>query len=473
MLRAPAVIVALLLFAGPLWAQNDPPKPQPPKSEAEEAYSQGDFEKCIEIANRSLAANPNDHVAYYWRASAKVELGQVQRDKKLVREGIEDARASLKALGNGKLEPKYYLPYLYGMTSLAQIENRPEHADTAVGIADQLVKKESIPAEQKANIYYQRAVANNIRRKPDDAVKDYQAAINLFPAHFGARVGLAESYAQANQPEKALEAFNRAVQTFPDNALVYNNRGMFLQHRGKSKEAIADFTKAIELDPKFLIAVTNRGFAKLSSGQLTAAETDFSTAIDLDPEVPLPYSLRGTCRLSQGNIEAALQDYLMVQKLDPQNPTTHADIGFAKLFAKDYAGANAEFTAAVEADAKLGALLDPWRLWSGVLAGKSDATGIADASAAKPADERQWADHLLLFLTGALTEQQLLAAAKSEQPQLQTAQQCEAYYFIAEKKAKSGNPSAAEASYRQALNTKATHLSAYRGAQFALQQFPK
>lgn len=473
MIRVRSLELCLLLSAGALFAQNDPPKPQPPKSEAEAAYSMGDYQKCIEIANQALETNSADHVAFYWRASAKVELGQVQRDKQLVREGIEDARASLKALGSGKLEPKYYLPYLYGMTTLAQIENRPEHAETAIGIADALVTKESIPAEQKANIYYQRAVANTVRRKPEEAVKDYQAAIKLFPAHFGARVGLAESYAQANEPEKALDAFTVAVQTFPDNPLVYNNRGMFLQHQGRAKEAIADFNQAIEIDPKFLIAITNRGFTKLNSGQYAAAEADFSAAIGMDPDVPLPYSLRGTCRLSQGNVEAALQDYLTVRKLDPQNPTTRADIGFAKLFAKDYAGAHAEFNAAVEADPKLSALLDPWRLWSGVLAGKGDAAALAEKSAAKPADQREWADHLLLFLAGAATEQQLLAAAKSKQPQLQAAQQCEAYYFIAEKTAHAGNPGDAEASYRQALNTRAAHLSAYRGAQFALQQFPK
>ncbi len=441
----------------------------PVKAAAEAAYKEGDYAKCIELTTQAIAKDKNDHLAYYLRASSRVELGQVQRDAKLVRSGIEDSRESLRAIG--KLEVNYYLPYLYGMTTLAQLENKPEHAKTAVDFADTLIKKD-IPAEQKANIYYQRAVANLVRRQPEDAVTDYQAAIKVYPQHLGARVGLADSYVQANQPEKALEAYTAAVEAFPDNPLVYNNRGMFLQQRGQTQPAYADFTKAIELDPKFAVAVTNRGFTALNSGQPAAAEKDFSTAIEIDARQPLPYSLRGTSRLAQGKVQPALEDYLAVQKLDPKNPTVQADIGFAKLFGKDYPGAYAAFDAAITSEPNF-RYLNPWRLWSGLLSGKQDAAALARDSAAKPAAQRDWVDHLSLFITGEENEQQLLTAAKTKDANLQNAQQCEAYYFIAERKAQAGDAAGATAAYQLALKTKAINLSAYRGAQFALQQFPK
>lgn len=470
--RSTLYCLAVILAGSILAAQNETPKAptDPAKKAAETAYSQGDFAKCVELTTKMIEANKNDHLALYLRASARVEMGQIQRDVKLVRSGIEDARDSLRALG--KLEANYYLPYLYGMTTLAQLENRPEHADTAIGIADSLVSKDSIPAEQKANIYYQRAVANIVRRKPEEAVKDYQAAILAFPKHLGARVGLADSFVQANQPDKALAAYTAAVQTFPDNPLVYNNRGLFLQQRGKTKEAYADFSKAIELDPKFLVAITNRGFTSLNSGQLAAAEADFNAVLKLDPNVPLPYSLRGTCRLSQGKINEALEDYAQAQKLDPQNPTCSADIGFAKLFTKDFAAAAAAFEQALKIDANL-RYLKPWRLWCGVLAGQSDAAALVSDSATKPADKRDWVDHLALFLTGQETDQQLLAATQTKDANLQNAQQCEAHFFIAEKKAQAGDKAGADAAYKQAIATKAINLSAYRGAQFALKQFSK
>lgn len=466
------LICSMVLCAGALdWHGQAVLAAEPTTTDAEAAYLKGDFEKCIELTNQALQSNATDHLALYLRASARVELGQMQRDVKTVRAGIEDARDSLQQIG--KVEPNYYLPYLYGMTTLAQLENRPDHAATSVKIADSLVGREGIPAEPKSNIYYQRGVANTVLQKPDEAAKDFLAAIQLNPQHLGARVSLAESYIQAKTPNKALAAFADAVQAFPKNPLVYNNRGLFLQSQGKPKEALADFTQAIEIDPAFVMAYTNRGFTLLNSGKPAAAETDFNAALKLDPNSPLVYSLRGTCRLSVGNTEAALQDYLTVLKLDPQNVVANADVGFARLFAKDFAGAQQSFEQAMSADPNL-RYLSPWLFWTATLQGKMDvAVKLSTESAAKPATMRDWADHMILFLAGQETDKQLLLAAKANDPNLQNAQMCEAYYFLAEKKSQAGDQNGAAENYRLALQTKAVNLSAYRGAQFALQQFPK
>lgn len=466
------LIWGVALYAGAfLWSGEAILAAGPFTMEAEAAYEKGDFEKCIELANQALKATPADHAALYWRASARVELGHAHHDVKMVRDGIEDARDSLQQLG--KMEPNYYLPYLYGMTTLSQLEHRPEHALTSIKIADSLVSRDTIPAEPKANIYYQRGMANNTLDKPGDAAKDFQLAIQLFPQHLGARVALAESYIQARAPEKALAAFAEAIQAFPKNPLVYNNRGLFLQQQGKAKEAVADFTKAIEIDPTFALAYTNRGFTELNRGKPAVAEGDFNSSLKIDPNVPLVYSLRGTSRLSQGNAEGALQDYLTVVKLDPQNVVANADVGFAKLFSKDYAGAQQAFEQALAAEPNL-RYLTPWRIWSAALQGNKELAAKAAAeSAKKPPLTRDWVDAMLLFLADQETDKQLLFAAKADDQNLQNAQLCEAHYFIAEKKAQAGDQAGAGENYRAALKTNAVNLSAYRGAQFALGQFPK
>ncbi len=64
----------------------------------------------------------------------------MKHDLKELRDGIEDARESLK-IGGGS-EVNYYLPYLYGMVSLANIEDKKEHANVALEVA-----KTSLPAQ--------------------------------------------------------------------------------------------------------------------------------------------------------------------------------------------------------------------------------------------------------------------------------------------------------------------------------------
>lgn len=451
-------------------AGNANPAHERLKFDAESAYQNGDFAKTIELTGRVLNENSKDHVALYLRASARVELGQLQGNPKEVRTGVEDAREAMRHGGTDQVN--YYLPYFYGMTALAQMENRPEHAQVVIDFSKQLLQRPGLKPEDAANLYYQRATAEVIQQKYQDAIADYSAAVEKTPGHVGARLGMADAYMRLNQPDKAEATFTAAVQTIPNNPLVYNNRGMFFQNRGRPQQAITDFTRAIELDSNYTVAYTNRGFAAMSEGNAQAAEADFTASLKVDPAQPLVYSLRGTARLSRGDPQNAITDYQEALKLNPQNPIARADLGFAKYFAGDFAGAVADLDAAVQASENL-RYLNPWRYWASVKAGQPAAAAAAKLGdlATKPAEQRDWVDQLGLFLSGALTEQQLLSAAEPKDPTLRAAQLCEAYYFQAEKRAAANDAANATTLYQRALETKQAHLSAYRGSQYALKNF--
>src|SRR4051812_11176948 len=116
------ILLVLILCFGTVASAQSNPEHEKMRNEAREAYQKGDFAKAKELTNRILAQNPKGHGALYLRASSRVELGVMKRDLKEIREGIEDSRESLKIGGGG--EVNYYLPYLYGMVSLANIEEK-------------------------------------------------------------------------------------------------------------------------------------------------------------------------------------------------------------------------------------------------------------------------------------------------------------------------------------------------------------
>jgi lipoprotein NlpI len=458
-------LLFFILLSGFAVAQD--PEADKLKKDAEAAYQSGDFAKCLELTTRVLSQNPKDHLALYLRASAHVELGVVRRDGKELRLGIEDARESLRAGGSNEIN--YYLPYMYGMTSLANLEGRKEHADVVLQVGQSVLARTNLTPEQRANVLYQRAAAYVHMRNVEAASADYQAAIKSYPGHLGAHVGLAESYVVAGQLDKALAAFSAAVETFPTNPLVYNNRGLFLQHQNRLKEAMADFNKALQIDPKYAVAYANRGFTHQTDRNLAMAEADYSEGIKLDPKHPLFYSLRGTCRLSQLNTSGAIEDYNQAIRLDPTNPVSQADLGFARYFAKDFPGALAAFDQALTMNANM-RYLNPWRAWVLILQGKLDSLPpILDATMKRSEAERDWIDQLVLFLNGKISEQELVKAVeKATDPKLKNAQLCEAYYFIAERRSQANDKANATAFYQQVLKTGAVDLSAYRGAMFAL-----
>lgn len=441
------------------------------KLDAENAYQAGDFRKCVELTGRVLAQNPRDPVALYLRSSARVELGQVIGDVREVRGGVEDAREAMKHGGTDQIN--YYLPYFYGMTALSQMERRPEHAQVVVDFSAQILQRPGLKPEDMANLYFQRASAEAFLEKYDAAAKDFTLAAEKVPGHVGARLGLADVFVRQGLADKAEAAFTAAVQSAPDNSLVYNNRGMFFQNQGKTQLAIADFTRAIDLNKDYTVAYTNRGFAAMSEGNAQAAESDFTASLQIDSAQPLVYSLRGTARLSRGDPQAAAADYQEALKLNPQNPLAQADLGFAKYFAGDYAAAATALDAAVAANPAM-RYLNPWRFWAAIKSGQVPTAAVAKLGDAltKEADKRDWIDNLSVYLAGGLNEAALLGLVDPKAENLKVAQQCEAYYFQAEKQSQGGDAVGAAALYQQALDTKQTHLSAYRGAQYALKKFP-
>jgi tetratricopeptide (TPR) repeat protein len=455
-----------LLQNNRLLGQTASPELEEMKNNAQEAYQAGDYPEVVELTSAVLAQNPQDHVALYLRASARVEMGISGRDLNTLRAGIEDSRNALRFGGNQVVN--YYLPYFYGMTGLAQLEGRKEHAEVVVQFADSVLARPTLTPDDRANLLFQRANARVYLKDYEAAIRDFTAAIAAVPAHLGAHLGLADCQLRAGNVDLAQAAFTAAVQSNADNPLVYNNRGMFFQQQGRHQEAITDFTQAIKLNPNFVVAVTNRGYAALQMGDGAAAENDLNLAMQMAPNVPLNYSLRGTARMALGRIPEAMQDYNQALKLDPRNPMAYADLGFAQYFTKQYPQALSAFDQAVKLDPNL-RFLDPWRYMTMLQVGQGDgAPAKFKDSLTKAFVDRDWTDKVLQYLSDAMPQEQLLTSVEKTNRMQQAAQTCEAWYFIAEKKKLAGDQAGATAAYQNAIASGATQLSAYRGAQMAL-----
>ena len=111
-----------------------------------------------------------------------------------------------------------------------------------------------------------------------------------------------EEYEKGNY-EKAIENFTRAIESHPDDAFLYNNRGLAAYYGAKKakeyKKAISDYSKALKLKPDYAVAYHNRGLAYFkrggwtNRGPLDKAISDFTKAIDLKPDYLDAYYNRG------------------------------------------------------------------------------------------------------------------------------------------------------------------------------------
>ena len=87
--------------------------------------------------------------------------------------------------------------------------------------------------------------------------------------------------AELGRHEEAIADYDEAIELNPENALAYNNRGNAKANLGRHEEAIADYDRAIGINPEYALAYANRGRAKSALGHVSEAEADSERALEL------------------------------------------------------------------------------------------------------------------------------------------------------------------------------------------------
>jgi tetratricopeptide (TPR) repeat protein len=137
------------------------------------------------------------------------------------------------------------------------------------------------------------------------AVRAFDEAVRLDPAHHGALAGKAFSLTQLGRPDEAIEAFKQAIRIEPDTAEYFRQLGLTYLEIGDTARAEISIRGAIEIDSspgyRRTAAIETYNFggnimiraAHLRDAGQLAAEREhyrralaaFSLAADIDPKL--------------------------------------------------------------------------------------------------------------------------------------------------------------------------------------------
>jgi tetratricopeptide (TPR) repeat protein len=137
-----------------------------------------------------------------------------------------------------------------------------------------------------------------------------------------------------------------------DNAQLYYLRGNARLERGDGAGAVADFGEALRLDPGRADVRQKRGKVRLDLGDAAGAAADFDAAVRIDPEDAAALRGRSAARLLLGDLAGAEQDAAAALALRPC-VEAHAQCGAVRQCGRDFAGAVAHYSRAVEANPRL------------------------------------------------------------------------------------------------------------------------
>jgi cytochrome c-type biogenesis protein CcmH/NrfG len=95
-------------------------------------------------------------------------------------------------------------------------------------------------------------------------ITQMQQVVARDPKNVQAWIQLGNDYFDTRQPQKAIDAYGRALELRPSDPNVLTDQGVMYRDVGQFDRAIANFQKANEVDPKHVQSLYNMGVVYLN-----------------------------------------------------------------------------------------------------------------------------------------------------------------------------------------------------------------
>lgn len=249
-------------------------------------------------------------------------------------------------------------------------------------------------AQESADSAYQKGASYLKQNKLDEAIAEFNKAIELNPRSDKAYYDRGRAYSAKGDLDKALEDYTQAINCNSPESIqsAYNNRGQIYAKKGDLDKALEDYTKGIEampnpmfsgfryfkqvlhrnraevywqkkeydkaledvrsveklggsVDPEFVAKLKNRD----SSPDKKEAEKKSEKYPGASSEVNL-YNSRGYNSYEKGQFDLAIADYNRALVIDPTDPMVLANRANAYAAKGDFDRAIADYTKALEAN---------------------------------------------------------------------------------------------------------------------------
>lgn len=181
--------------------------------------------------------------------------------------------------GNGYFDYRdsiesYHMGYSRPRDSIYKVENLKEFERLNL-----LIRKDTLtpgPYLDRGNHY------QNIQ-KYQEAIKDYDRYIQLYPYNHSAYQNRGTAHERLKQYDQALWDYQKVLSLKPDDTIANFNKGVVYDVLNEPWQAIKEYDTVIVKDPRLAKAYYNRGTAYQKVQKYDEAIKDFQKAMQLNP----------------------------------------------------------------------------------------------------------------------------------------------------------------------------------------------
>ena len=164
--------------------------------------------------------------------------------------------------------------------------------------------------------------------KYEDAVREYQHALELDPNSDYALGQLAQVYEKLGNAAAAEDTYKKAIAIRPAYWAVYNWMGVFYIEQARYNQAVEMFQKVIELAPDNYRGYSNLGGVYVYEGRYSDAIKVLNRSIELRPNLDA-YSNLGTAYFAMHHFAEAAESFHHGTELNDRNWYNWGNLGDA------------------------------------------------------------------------------------------------------------------------------------------------
>lgn len=166
--------------------------------------------------------------------------------------------------------------------------------------------------------YINRAKANMILERYDDASADLDIALGLDPENINIVLLKANLEYKRHHFREALDAFSEVLAARLNDYSTYYKRGLAFKMLGTYQNAFNDFNSALALNNTYTPALYARAEMLFYKSDYEAALADLNTLKSIDNTYVPAYEFSGDIYAIEDPVKA-VSNYLIAKKLDPAN----------------------------------------------------------------------------------------------------------------------------------------------------------
>ena len=178
-------------------------------------------------------------------------------------------------------------------------------------------------ADLKVQSHYNLGLAYYHRGRIEKAIAAYQKAIELEPNFADAYGGLGVIYWRTGNLDDAIRHCQKAIKIAPENIEFHQNLTRIYWQKGRYDAAAVGYRIILELNPSDENALHHLGLILLSKAEYDEAVSCFQEVLKFNPDNALTHGALGTAYYKMGEEGLAIQEFQEVLRLEPQNQNAH------------------------------------------------------------------------------------------------------------------------------------------------------